>query len=119
MVGRLGQLVTFNQSCLPLSSGPVLLQARGFTRRAMLIWIFLQPSGMLQWLRSSVSQSFFSHLAYVTNALAGEICTEWQTWSQVVHLRSLLGQSILQSFIYITLAVSSASRSSKYNTVLR
>lgn len=37
--------------------------------------------------------------------VAGEICTEWQTWSQVLHVRPLLAQSMLQSFVYITLAV--------------
>ena len=36
---------------------------------------------------------------------AGEICTEWQTWSQYFHISAILGQSLLQSFIYIALAV--------------
>jgi chloride channel 3/4/5 len=39
---------------------------------------------------------------------AGEICGEWQTWSKWLNVHSILGQSLLQSSVYMSLAVSLA-----------
>lgn len=36
---------------------------------------------------------------------AGEICTSWQTWSEYLNITSIPVQSLLQSLIYIALAV--------------
>jgi chloride channel 3/4/5 len=36
---------------------------------------------------------------------AGEVCHEWQSWSQYLHVRSIIGQSLLQAFVYIALGV--------------
>jgi chloride channel 3/4/5 len=44
-------------------------------------------------------------LISILNILAGEICTEWHSWSQTLRVRSLLAQSLLQSFVYMALAV--------------
>lgn len=38
-------------------------------------------------------------------AVAGEVCTSWQTWSEYLNITSILGQSLLQSLIYVALAV--------------
>ncbi len=37
---------------------------------------------------------------------AGEICNEWQSWSEYLHVSSTFGQSLLQAIIYIALSVS-------------
>lgn len=39
-------------------------------------------------------------------SVAGEICREWQSWSQRWHVRSILGSVLLQTFFYVALAVS-------------
>ncbi|KAF7977593.1 hypothetical protein HWV62_3192 [Athelia sp. TMB] len=36
---------------------------------------------------------------------AGEICTDWKTWGEFLSIRFILGQSLLHSFVYVTLAV--------------
>lgn len=41
----------------------------------------------------------------LTLSSAGEICVEWQTWSEYFNIHNILAQSILQSFFYIILAV--------------
>ncbi|KAE9399949.1 Cl-channel protein [Gymnopus androsaceus JB14] len=38
----------------------------------------------------------------------GELCTEWQTWSEYFDVRYIFVQSLLQSSIYVTLAVAFA-----------
>jgi predicted membrane-bound dolichyl-phosphate-mannose-protein mannosyltransferase len=38
---------------------------------------------------------------------AGEICTDWQSWGQYLNIQYILGQSLLHSFVYVALAVSS------------
>ena len=38
---------------------------------------------------------------------AGEVCNEWQTWSEYLHVNSIFGQSLLHAAIYIALSVSS------------
>lgn len=37
--------------------------------------------------------------------LAGEVCYEWQTWSEYLNIRWIFVQSLLQSSIYVLLAV--------------
>ena len=37
---------------------------------------------------------------------AGEVCTEWLTWSQYFGIRLIFVQSLLQAFVYNALAVS-------------
>lgn len=37
---------------------------------------------------------------------AGEICREWQSWSEYLNVNSIFAQSLLQSAIYIALSVS-------------
>jgi chloride channel 3/4/5 len=37
--------------------------------------------------------------------LAGDICTDWQTWSRYFHIKSIILQSLLQSTVYISLGV--------------
>ncbi len=39
-------------------------------------------------------------------ALAGELCREWRAWSEVFNIRFIFVQSLLHSFIYVSLAVS-------------
>jgi chloride channel 3/4/5 len=43
---------------------------------------------------------------------AGEICYEWQTWSQYLGVHSTLGESLLQALVYIALAVAFAGAAS-------
>ncbi|KAG2011665.1 voltage-gated chloride channel [Coprinopsis cinerea AmutBmut pab1-1] len=38
-------------------------------------------------------------------ANAGETCDLWQRWADVAGIKSMFGQSLLQTFIYVTLAV--------------
>ncbi|KZT07272.1 Cl-channel protein, partial [Laetiporus sulphureus 93-53] len=51
---------------------------------------------------------FYNQVLCCSGLDPGEVCTEWQTWSEYLHVRSILGQSILQSFIYTGLAVAFA-----------
>ncbi|KAI0079343.1 Cl-channel protein [Panus rudis PR-1116 ss-1] len=48
---------------------------------------------------------FYNQVACCSGLDPGEVCTEWQTWSQYLHVSSILGQSILQSFVYIILSI--------------
>ena len=41
-----------------------------------------------------------------TGFVAGEVCTEWKTWSEYLGVSSILGQSLLQAWVYVALAVS-------------
>ena len=43
----------------------------------------------------------------IGKCLAGELCVEWHSWSQTLRIRSLLGQSLLHSFVYVVLSVGS------------
>lgn len=42
---------------------------------------------------------------FSTSSIAGEICREWKTWSEYLHIQSIFGQSLLQSLVYVTMAV--------------
>ncbi|CAL1714208.1 unnamed protein product [Somion occarium] len=48
---------------------------------------------------------FYNQVACCSGLDPGEICTEWQSWSQYLHVSSILGSSILQSFVYIALSI--------------
>jgi chloride channel 3/4/5 len=38
--------------------------------------------------------------------IVGEACTEWRTWSEFLGVRLAFAQSLLHSFVYVSLAVS-------------
>ncbi|KAF8202213.1 Cl-channel protein [Pholiota molesta] len=40
-----------------------------------------------------------------TTQMPGEVCQEWQRWGDYFHIKSILGNSLLQSSIYVILAV--------------
>lgn len=62
---------------------------------------------MLQWVRPWVYASFAVHfLCLFFGSSAGEVCTEWLTWSQYLGVHSIFLQSLLQAFVYNALAVS-------------
>ena len=44
-------------------------------------------------------------ICFLTLSLAGEVCTEWLSWSKWFGISSILGQSLLQASIYNLLAV--------------
>lgn len=48
---------------------------------------------------------FYNQALCCSGLDSGEICTSWQTWSEYLNVTSILGQSLLQSLIYIALAV--------------
>lgn len=44
-------------------------------------------------------------MALICVSLAGEVCQEWQRWGDYFHIKSILGNSLLQASIYVILAV--------------
>ncbi|EKM50668.1 uncharacterized protein PHACADRAFT_264052 [Phanerochaete carnosa HHB-10118-sp] len=48
---------------------------------------------------------FYNQVACCSGLDPGEVCTEWKTWSEYLHVSSILGQSLLQAWVYIALAV--------------
>ena len=38
--------------------------------------------------------------------VAGEVCKDWETWSDYLHIKSVFVHSLLQAFVYVALAVS-------------
>lgn len=51
---------------------------------------------------------FYNQVACCSGLDPGEVCTEWKTWSAYFHVSSILGQSLLQAWIYIALAIAFA-----------
>ncbi|TFK51880.1 hypothetical protein OE88DRAFT_1658562 [Heliocybe sulcata] len=51
---------------------------------------------------------FYNQVACCSGLDPGEICTEWRTWSEWFRIHSILGQSLLQSLVYMALAVAFA-----------
>lgn len=49
---------------------------------------------------------FYNSVACCSGLDAGELCYEWQTWSQYFHIRSMFGSSFLQASVYVLLSVS-------------
>ncbi|KII87504.1 hypothetical protein PLICRDRAFT_43156 [Plicaturopsis crispa FD-325 SS-3] len=48
---------------------------------------------------------FYNQVACCSGLDAGEVCTEWRTWSQWWNIHSILGGVLIQIFIYVALAV--------------
>ncbi|TFK39947.1 Cl-channel protein [Crucibulum laeve] len=48
---------------------------------------------------------FYNQVACCSGLDPGEVCNEWKTWSEYLHIRSIFAQSILQSFVYVVLAI--------------
>ncbi|KAF8889352.1 Cl-channel protein [Infundibulicybe gibba] len=51
---------------------------------------------------------FYNQPACCSGLDPGEICREWQTWSEYLNVRFIFAQSLLQSFVYVALAVAFA-----------
>ncbi|CDO69766.1 hypothetical protein BN946_scf184766.g11 [Trametes cinnabarina] len=51
---------------------------------------------------------FYNQVACCSGLDPGEICNEWQSWSQYLGVRSIFGQSLLQAAIYISLSSTSS-----------
>lgn len=43
---------------------------------------------------------------YTQRRSAGEVCRDWQSWSTYFNFNSIFGSSLLQSCVYVALAVS-------------
>ncbi|ETW79134.1 chloride channel [Heterobasidion irregulare TC 32-1] len=54
---------------------------------------------------------FYNSVACCSGLDPGEVCHEWQSWSQYLGVESILGQSSLQSLVYIALSVAFAASS--------
>ncbi|KAI0047852.1 Cl-channel protein [Auriscalpium vulgare] len=52
---------------------------------------------------------FYNSVACCSGLDPGEVCNEWQSWSNYLGVQSMLGQSLLQSLIYIALSVAFAA----------
>ncbi|KAF9069790.1 chloride channel [Rhodocollybia butyracea] len=52
---------------------------------------------------------FYNQVSCCSGLDPGELCTGWNTWSEYFDVKYLFAQSILQSFVYVTLAVLFAS----------
>ncbi|KAI0794494.1 chloride channel [Fomes fomentarius] len=48
---------------------------------------------------------FYNQVACCSGLDPGEICNEWQSWSEYLHVSSIFGQSLLQAIIYIALSI--------------
>ncbi|KAF5355341.1 hypothetical protein D9758_006073 [Tetrapyrgos nigripes] len=71
---------------------------------------------LVKWLsdlREGVCQTgfFYNQVSCCSGLDPGEVCTEWQTWSEYLNIRFIFVESLLQSFIYIILALAFAGSS--------
>ncbi|KAJ6561232.1 Cl-channel protein [Mycena vulgaris] len=48
---------------------------------------------------------FYNQVACCSGVNSGEVCTEWRTWSEFLGVRFIFAQSLLHSFVYVSLAV--------------
>ncbi|KAF9453587.1 Cl-channel protein [Macrolepiota fuliginosa MF-IS2] len=48
---------------------------------------------------------FYNQVACCSGIDPGEVCYEWQSWSTYYGFRSIFGASLLQSFVYVALAI--------------
>ncbi|KAI0064194.1 hypothetical protein BV25DRAFT_1823152, partial [Artomyces pyxidatus] len=55
------------------------------------------------------SSIFYNSVACYSGLDPGEVCNEWRSWSNYLGVHSILGQFLLQSFIYIVLSVAFAA----------
>lgn len=51
---------------------------------------------------------FYNQVTCCSGLDPGEVCNQWQTWSEHFNIKLVFAQSILQSFIYITLGITFA-----------
>jgi hypothetical protein len=61
---------------------------------------------------------FLLCLAHAIKLTAGEICTDWQSWGQYLDIQYILGRSLLHSFVYVALAVSSITLIVLFNATM-
>ncbi|RDX51224.1 hypothetical protein OH76DRAFT_1378993 [Lentinus brumalis] len=54
---------------------------------------------------------FYNQVACCSGLDPGEICNEWQSWSEFLHVSSIFRQSLLQAAIYIALSIGFAGSS--------
>ncbi|EIW58503.1 uncharacterized protein TRAVEDRAFT_58724 [Trametes versicolor FP-101664 SS1] len=54
---------------------------------------------------------FYNQVACCSGLDPGEICREWQSWSEYLNVNSIFAQSLLQSAIYIALSIAFAGSS--------
>ncbi|EAU90606.2 chloride channel 3 [Coprinopsis cinerea okayama7 len=59
----------------------------------------------IDWLHEENAERERNHALQSEAANAGETCDLWQRWADVAGIKSMFGQSLLQTFIYVTLAV--------------
>ncbi|KAH8832275.1 Cl-channel protein [Flagelloscypha sp. PMI_526] len=52
---------------------------------------------------------WYNQVACCTGLTPGEICTEWKSWSEYLGVRYIFAQSLLQSLVYVSLAVAFAT----------
>ncbi|KAF9031391.1 Cl-channel protein [Hymenopellis radicata] len=48
---------------------------------------------------------FYNSVSCCSGLDPGEVCTQWQSWSEFLGVRFIFAQSLLQSFVYVALAV--------------
>ncbi|KIP04518.1 hypothetical protein PHLGIDRAFT_109438 [Phlebiopsis gigantea 11061_1 CR5-6] len=48
---------------------------------------------------------FYNQVACCSGLDPGEVCKEWQTWSEYFGISSILGSSLLQAWVYTSLAI--------------
>ncbi|TFK74955.1 Cl-channel protein [Pluteus cervinus] len=48
---------------------------------------------------------FYNQVACCSGIDPGDVCREWQTWSEVFRVRQIFLQTLLQAFVYIALAL--------------
>ncbi|KAI0316004.1 chloride channel [Amylostereum chailletii] len=56
---------------------------------------------------------FYNSVACCSGLDPGEVCSEWKSWSKALGVKSILGQSLLQSLIYIALSVAFAASAAR------
>ncbi|KAI0773298.1 chloride channel [Trametes elegans] len=54
---------------------------------------------------------FYNQVACCSGLDPGELCNEWQSWSEYLGVHSIFGQSLLQAAIYIALSIAFAGSS--------
>ncbi|KAJ7080270.1 Cl-channel protein [Mycena crocata] len=51
---------------------------------------------------------FYNQVSCCSGMDSGEVCTEWRTWGEYLGVRFVFAQSLLHSFVYVSLAVAFA-----------
>ncbi|KIK08951.1 hypothetical protein K443DRAFT_671998 [Laccaria amethystina LaAM-08-1] len=51
---------------------------------------------------------FYNSVACCSGLDPGEVCKEWETWSDYLHIKSVFAHSLLQAFVYVALAIAFA-----------